>query len=176
MVESDIPQFAEMNVSSAAKLKTLPYVLAQSVPFKPNYSTLERDLSISRNTLPAYMAYLEKAQLVNVLRTPAEGIKRLQKMEKIYLNNPKMAYALSETEPNKGSLRETVFFSWVRVDYPVTSSPVSDFQVRDITFEVGGKSKGRKQLSEAERGFVVKDDIEYTAPGTIPLWMFGFLY
>ena len=44
------------------------------------------------------------------------------------------------------------------------------------TFEVGGKNKGRKQLSEAERGFVVKDDIEYTAPGTIPLWMFGFLY
>ncbi len=163
-------------MSSAAKLNTLLYVLAQSVPFKPNYSTLERDLSISRNTLPAYMAYLEKAQLVNVLRTPAEGIKRLQKMEKIYLNNPNMAYALSETEPNKGSLRETVFFSWLRVDYPVTSSPVSDFQVRDITFEVGGKNKGRKQLSGAERGFVVKDDIEYAAPGTIPLWMFGFLY
>ena len=176
VVESDIPQFAEMNVSSAAKLKTLLYVLAQSVPFKPNYSTLERDLSISRNTLPTYMAYLEKAQLVNVLRTPAEGIKRLQKMEKIYLNNPNMAYALSETEPNKGSLRETVFFSWLRVDYPVTSSPVSDFQVGGITFEVGGKNKGRKQLSGAERGFVVKDDIEYAAPGIIPLWMFGFLY
>ena len=176
MVEVDVPQFAEMSVSSAAKLKKLLYVLAQSVPFKPNYSTLERDLQISRNTLPTYMAYLEKSQLINILREPVSGLKVLQKIEKVYLNNPNIAYALSESEPNKGNLRETIFFAWLRVVYSVTYSPVSDFMVNGLTFEVGGKRKGGKQLAEVKNGYVVKDDIEYAAPGVVPLWMFGFLY
>ena len=42
MVESDIPIFADMTVASAVKLKKLLYVLAQSVPFKPNYTKLAR--------------------------------------------------------------------------------------------------------------------------------------
>ena len=58
VVEFDIPQFADFNVASIQKLKKLLYVLAQSVPFKPNYSKLERDLGISRNALPNYMVAL----------------------------------------------------------------------------------------------------------------------
>ena len=78
MVESDIPIFAEMTVASAVKLKKLLYVLAQSVPFKPNYTKLARDLDISRNVLPDYMSYLEKAGLVNLLREKAQGLKLLE--------------------------------------------------------------------------------------------------
>lgn len=109
MVESDIPIFADMTVASAVKLKKLLYVLAQSVPFKPNYTKLARDLDISRNVLPDYMSYLEKAGLVNLLREKAQGLKLLEKVEKIYLNNTNLAYALSEQVPDIGSVRETVF-------------------------------------------------------------------
>jgi len=45
-----------------------------------------------------------------------------------------------------------------------------------ITFEVGGKKKGKKQLSEAKEGYVVKDDIEFGSSNIIPLWAFGLLY
>ena len=82
MIEVDIPLFAEMNITSSVKLKKLLYVLAQSVPFKPNYSKLERDLDISRNTLPAYIAYLEKAGLISLLHEKAKGLKLLEKVEK----------------------------------------------------------------------------------------------
>lgn len=50
MVESDIPIFADMNVASFVKLKKLLYALAQSVPFKPNYAKLARDLEIDGRT------------------------------------------------------------------------------------------------------------------------------
>lgn len=176
MVESDIPIFAEMNVASAVKLKKLLYMLAQSVPFKPNYTRLERDLDISRNTLPDYVNYLEKAGVINLLREKAQGLKLLEKVDKIYLNNPNMAYALSEEVPDIGSIRETLFFAWMRVGYFVTSSPVSDFEIEGRTFEVGGKNKTGRQIKEAAEGYIVKDDVEYAFKNVIPLWMFGFVY
>ena len=176
MVETDIPMFAEMPVASSVKLKKLLYVLAQSVPFKPNYAKLERDLGISRNTLPDYMNYLEKAGLINLLREKAKGLKLLEKVEKVYLNNPNLSYALSELTPDVGSLRETVFFAWMRVTHFVTSSPISDFEIDGKTFELGGRNKGQKQLEGATEGYVVKDDTEYAYRNIIPLWMFGFVY
>ena len=88
VVEDDVPKFADMEIASVQKLKKLLYILAQNVPFKPNYAKLERDLGISRNTLPKYMQYLEKAGLIGVLREKVQGIKLLEKIEKIYLNNP----------------------------------------------------------------------------------------
>lgn len=176
MVESDIPVFADMNVASAVKLKKLLYALAQSVPFKPNYAKLERDLEISRNTLPDYITYLEKAGIINLLREKAQGLKLLEKVEKVYLNNTNMAYAISEEIPDTGNLRETVFFSWMRVGYLVTSSPVSDFEIDGKTFEVGGKNKTTRQIKQVAEGYVVKDDTEYIFRNIIPLWMFGFIY
>lgn len=176
MVEADIPMFAEMNIASTAKLKKLMYVLAQSVPFKPNYAKLERDLGISRNTLPDYIGYLEKAGLVNLLPEKAQGLKILEKIDKVYLNNPNVAYALANTAPDVGTIRETIFFSWMRVKHWVTASPISDFEVDGKTFEVGGRNKKQKQLRDAEEGYVVKDDAEYAYKNIIPLWMFGFVY
>lgn len=176
MIETDIPQFAEMNVASAFKLKKLLYVLAQSVPFKPNYTKLERDLEISRNTLPTYLLYLEKAGLINLLREKANGIKVLEKIDKIYLNNTDIAYMLSDTTPDIGNIRETVFFTWMRVGHFITSSPISDFEIDGRTFEVGGRNKKRAQIKNAVEGYIVKDDMEYAYQNEIPLWMFGFIY
>lgn len=176
MIETDIPQFAEMNVASAFKLKKLLYVLAQSVPFKPNYTKLERDLEISRNTLPTYLLYLEKAGLINLLREKANGIKVLEKIDKIYLNNTDIAYMLSDTTPDIGNIRETVFFTWMRVGHFIISSPISDFEIDGRTFEVGGRNKKRAQIKNAVEGSIVKDDMEYAYQNEIPLWMFGFIY
>ena len=45
-----------------------------------------------------------------------------------------------------------------------------------MTFEVGGRKKGKKQIEDAKEGYIVKDNIEYAFENQIPLWMFGFLY
>lgn len=178
VVDVDIPQQAELETASRQKLKKLLYVLAQSVPFKPNYSKLERDLEISRNALPNYLHLLEKAGLISLLPTRSGGLKMLEKVEKVYLQNPNIAYALSPTTPDIGSLRENVFFAWTSVKHQVTASPISDFEIEGMTFEVGGRNKGRRQLAEVEpeKGYIVRDDTEYAAMRSVPLWMFGFLY
>ena len=175
-VEDDIPKYAEMTVAASVKLKKLMFMLAQSVPYKPNYTTLARDLDLSRNTLPDYIDYLEKSGLFNALREKSIGDGLLQKPEKLYLDNSNIIYALGLDKSDDGTIRETMFLSWTRQMYAVYSSKISDFEIDGITFEVGGRNKTGRQIKSAERGFVVKDDIEYAVGNTIPIWMFGFLY
>ena len=175
-VEDDIPKYAEMTVAASVKLKKLMFMLAQSVPYKPNYTTLARDLDLSRNTLPDYIDYLEKSGLFNALREKSTGDGLLQKPEKLYLDNSNIIYALGLDKSDDGTIRETMFLSWTRQMYAVYSSKISDFEIDGITFEVGGRNKTGRQIKSAERGFVVKDDIEYAVGNTIPIRMFGFLY
>lgn len=177
-IEVDIPVFAEMEIASVQKLRKLMYVLSQSVPFKPNYSKLSADLDIRRNTLPQYMLYLEKAGLISTLREKAAGMKILEKVEKIYLQNPNFAYALSPNNADIGNIRETIFFAWLQEKYFISSSKVADFEVDEYVFEVGGRKKGQAQIASVAqgKGFIVKDDVERAIGNIIPLWMFGFVY
>lgn len=176
IVEVDIPKFAELSVSTAEKLKTLLYIIAQSVPFKPNYSKIGRDLDMNRNAVADLMVWLDKADLINILRDDTEGYKLLGKVNKIYLNNPNSAYVLSDEEPNVGNIRETIFFGWLRATHKITASSAADFKVGKYTFEVGGQKKGQRQIKDIDNAFVVKDDIEYGHLNEIPLWAFGLLY
>ncbi len=177
VVEQDIPKFAGLSVSTAGKLKTLLYIIAQSVPFKPNYSKIGKDLDMHRNYVADIVVWLEKAGLVNVLRDDTKGISLLGKVNKIYLNNPNIAYVLSDSEPDIGNIRETIFLEWMRASgHNVTSSPVADFKAGKYTFEIGGKNKGQKQISGTDNAYIVKDDIEYGSNNVIPLWAFGLMY
>ena len=135
-------------------------------------------MGISRNVLPNYMHLLEKAGLISLLPEKANGLKQLEKIKKVYLQNPNIAYALYSDMSDKGSMRESIFFAWMRVKHHITSSPVSDFESEGYTFEVGGRNKGRRQLNgiASQKAYVVKDDIEHATLHNIPLWMFGFLY
>lgn len=176
ILETDIPLFAKLNVSTAAKLRHLLVVLAQSVPFKPNYSTLSKVIDIDRQTLSDYIAYMEKAGLIKQLYDATGGVRGLGKITKLYLENTNLAYVLGKEAPEVGNLRETFFFNQLAVNYDVMASAKSDFQVNQYTFEIGGRKKGNAQIIGIDNAFVVKDDIEYGFGNTVPLWQFGFLY
>ena len=176
ILENDIRDFAGMTVSTARALKKLMYIVAQSAPFKPNYSKIAEDLHLNRNLTADLMIYLEKAQLVNILRDGTWGISSLGKVEKVYLNNTNLAYAIAGDVTNTGNARETVFFSMLAPVADVVSSPSADFKTGKYTFEVGGRSKSGRQIKGIEDAYIVKDDIEYGDGNILPLWAFGFLY
>lgn len=176
-VEDDIPAYAEMTVAATMKLKKLMYILSKSVPFKPSNDTLGRDLSLSRNTVPDYIGYLEASGLFNALREPGHSDNLLAKIEKLYLGNSNIAFSLSENGIiDEGNMRETNFLAWTSQVCKPTSSKISDFEIDGITFEVGGKNKNGPQIKDAERGYLVKDNLEFASGQSVPIWMFGFLY
>ena len=175
-VEVDIPKYAGMTIAATQKLKKFMYYISTSVPIKINFSDMARDLGLDRDDLPKYLEYLEKAELVSVLRVKANGDAILRKMDKLYLNNPNMAHVLSGEKPETGNARETIFYRWTKHKFETLESPTSDFEIEGKTFEVGGRKKGKKQIAGIQDGYIVKDDIEYVYDNQIPLWMFGFLY
>lgn len=176
-LETDIPQYADLSVATARKLKQLLAIIAQSAPFKPNMSQIGGQLKVSRNSIANLCALLEKSGLIGQLRTSTQGIQGLGKVDKIYLDNPTLIYVLGNPNIETGTVRETFFFNQSRIFGSITSSPVSDFIIDDkYTFEVGGHKKKQHQLQNMENGYVVKDDIETGYGNIIPLWMFGMLY
>ena len=133
-------------------------------------------VGVSRNVLPDYFLYMEKAGIISQLRDATGGIRGLGKVDKVYLDNSNLAYILAGSEANIGNIRETFFYNQLRVHNDIIVSRISDFEINGVTFEVGGKSKGQKQIAEAKKGYVVKDDIEIGTGNIIPFWMFGLNY
>ena len=175
-LEIDIPQFANLSVATARKLKRLLLVVAESVPFKPNFVALAAKLAVSRNSLEEYMAFMEDAGLIARLRNQANGVISLGKIDKIYLDNTTLIYCLSEKKPEIGNIRETFFLNQMRVNHAPVSSAVADFRIAQHTFEVGGKSKAQEQIKDTPNAFIVKDSIEYGYKNVVPLWAFGLNY
>jgi len=175
-LEVDIPQFANLSVTTARKMKKLLLVVAESVPFKPNFVSLASKLEVSRNSLEEYLTFMEDAGLISRLRDSATGIIGLGKVEKVYLDNPNLIYYLSAKVPETGNIRETFFLNQTRVNNAVISSAAADFKIDKYTFEVGGKSKSQEQIKNTDNAFIVKDNIEYGYKNVIPLWAFGLNY
>ena len=175
-LESDIPQYANLNVGTSRKLKRLLSIISESVPFKPNFSKISEMIGVSRNSLDDYLSYMEKAGLIGQLRSETSGIRGLGKVKKVYLDNTNIIFNLVGEKSNIGNLRETFFFNQMRVKNEVISSRKADFVIENHTFEVGGKNKQQNQIEKDDKSFVVKDDIEYGYRNVIPLWAFGMNY
>ena len=175
-METDIPLYANINISVARKLQNLLVVIAESVPFKPNYKKLAEITSISRNDIADYIYYMERAGMLMSLHDTTQGIRSIGKSHKLYVDNTNLMYVLSPENIDKGNLRETFFLNQMRVKYPVTASQKADFEIGNYIFEVGGKNKNQKQLDNNPDGYIVKDDIEFGYRNVIPLWAFGLTY
>lgn len=175
-LETDIPQYANLNVGTSRKLKRLLSIIAESVPFKPNFSKISEIIGVSRNSLDDYFSYMEKAGLIGQLRNEASGIRGLGKVDKVYLDNTNIIFNLVGDKSNVGNIRETFFFNQMRLNNNVISSQKADFVIDDFTFEVGGKNKQQTQIEKDGKSFVVKDDIEFGYLNVIPLWAFGLNY
>ncbi len=176
-LELDLPAAYGISYATVDKLKQLLVVLAESVPLKPNISKLSETLQATRGSVIDYLHYLEELGVLALLHRDSFGITRLQKPEKVYLSHPNLQYALTETRPDKGTLRESFFLSQTHPRHRVEYTEQGDFRLdRRITVEVGGSTKSGRQIANLPDAYIASDDIEIGFGTKIPLWLFGFLY
>lgn len=173
---TDIAQYADIKPATARRLTQMLAVIARLAPYKPSYESLATEVGVSKNNVPDYLVLLEQAGMIGMLRDDTAGLRGLGKVEKVYIDNPSLMSVLAADKPDKGNLRETFFYNQMRVANDLSASRVSDFYIAPYTFEVGGKHKGKRQISSVEHGIVVRDDIEYGGAGIVPLWHFGMNY
>ncbi len=177
VIESDLPSVQNIDYTAVHYLKKLISILSEIVPYKPNIVKLSQQVGVSRETLIRYLYLLGNADLLILLQPAAQGISRMNKPEKVYLNNPNLAFALASNQLNMGTIRETFFVNQLQVFHSVTASTQGDFLVNNkYIFEIGGKNKTRKQIAGLENAWIAADDIDYARENKIPLWLFGFLY
>jgi hypothetical protein len=176
IVDIDLAYITPYNAGTAVKVKRLLSVIAESAPFKPNMSALARKIEIHRESIYEYIYQLRDARLLNILSASGKGVSRLQKPDKIFLENTNLAYAMNP-RPDKGKMRETFLLNQLtNTGVEIFAPAHGDFLTSGITIEVGGKSKNAKQVMNTESWLVASDDIEVGFGAKVPLWLFGFLY
>ena len=179
IIDTELPLLRGVDVSYSSKLKQMLLIISESAPFIPNITKLSERTGINRNTFISYLNFLMEAGLLRNMYREAHGITRLQKPEKIFLENTNIAYALNNRLPEKGNIRETFFANQLSYSHKLTIPENGDFMTEDDRlFEIGGESKTNKQFKNTAvtNGFIASDDIEFGNGNKIPLWMFGFLY
>ena len=177
ILEIELPTLRQVDPSYIIKLKQLLMVISSSVPFKPNVTKLAERIGINRNTLITYFHYLEESGLTQQLFKDAKGITRLQKPDKIYLDNTNLLYTIAPQNVQIGHVRETFFANQLAYKHLVEYTDVGDFRIdQTLTFEIGGKHKTKEQVKDLQNAFIAADDIEIGFQEKIPLWLFGFLY
>jgi predicted AAA+ superfamily ATPase len=177
ILEVDLHKAIEITQGSIDKIRQLIYIVATSVPFKPNISKLSEKIGVTRNSLKLFFNLLEESQIIHQLHNSVKGVSLLSKPEKIYLYHPNLLFAIADANTNVGNLRETFFINQLSAKHKVDYNEIGDFFVDDkYIFEVGGKNKTRKQIAGIKNSYTAKDDIETGYENEIPLWLFGFLY
>ena len=115
--------------------------------------------------------------MIRLVNQPDRFISRLQKPDKIFLDNPNLFYALNPEMVNPGSLRETFALNQLSVKHEVNLHEQADFLAdHQFIIEIGGKNKENRQVRNLEHSFIFQDDIEIGHHNKIPLWLLGFLY
>ena len=177
IIEIELPLLRKVDIAYSNKIKQLLSIIAQSVPFIPNISKLSEKIAINRQTLLAYLYYLQEAGLTKNLYRSNKGISLLQKPEKIFLENTNLSFAFLSEKPNVGSLRETFFYNQLGYKSEITFPDTADFLVNNkFLFEIGGAGKKEDEKNKSKNFYIAADDIEYGYKNKIPLWLFGFLY
>jgi predicted AAA+ superfamily ATPase len=175
IIELELPLLRAVEMAYTPRLKQLLLIIAQSAPFIPNISKLSKRIGINRTTLLTYLTYLQEAGITRNLYRQSKGISKLQKPEKIFLENSNFAY--THAGANTGNVRETFFANQIGYHHQLSFPKQGDFLVDDTyLFEIGGRRKGNKQIVEMENSYIAADNLEYAHDNKIPLWLFGFLY
>jgi len=177
VLDVDLPSVENIDFNAVHHLRTLMSIISEITPFKPNILKLSRQVGISRETLLRYLYLMERADLLLLLKSGTKGISRMNKPDKVYLNNPNLLYALKQQMANTGNIRETFFFNQLNEGHTINYVPSGDFLIDDVyTFEVGEKNKQQKQIAGIKNAYIAADNIEHPHHNRIPLWLFGFLY
>lgn len=182
-IESDLLSiYPNLSGVSITKIKKLLSSIMSSVPFKPNYSDLQKILDIKDiRTLKEYLVYLDDAGIIRMLMANSMAYKNIDKPEKIYMADTNL---MNLADKDIGSMWETFFFnqlscydSIISSNKGIFSNKSGDFICEEkYIFEVGGKNKDFNQIKDTDNSFLALDDIEIGYKKKIPLWIFGFLY
>ncbi len=180
-IYEDIANFYNLKTSNLINFKKLLSYFSTIPPGETNINNISMTIGIDNKTIRNYIEIMESTGLLCKINLNKSGSSLLKSSMKVYIDNPNLYYTIAEEiglEAKIGTLREIFFIKMIQNSgHKLFYSKIGDFEVNNINFEIGGKSKTRKQIkSKLDSSYLVKDDILIGEKGIIPLYLFGFLY
>ncbi len=183
IIRSDISAAAALRVDEPAAVeKTLAFI-GKSPAEGINYSSVSRNVGLTKYKAEEYLRLLERAFVVNLLFPAGTNVLREPKV----LLAPPWRLLYRGWDEALGALREDFAAQALRAaGYECqylksrTGAKTPDFLVADgagpLAVEVGGKGKGRRQFKgiEVERKLVLAH-AGASGPGRAPLHLLGFV-
>ena len=179
ITEQELPSLCGTDPAYSRKIKALLSIIASSVPFEIDITKLAKTIGLARNSVIAYLQNLDKAELIKLLYSDLMSIKKMQKPDKIYIQNTNLLNAIVSGNVHIGTIRETFVINQLsssghEVEY---GRSAGDFVVDGrYTFEVGGPDKTFRQIAGIENSYILADRIEFVSGNKLPLWLIGMIY
>ena len=177
-IDDELTKICKVDVGNTRKIKALMTMLCASEPYQLDISKLSVQSGLKRETVLAYLNYMDKAKLLHLLYCDLVNAKRMQKPDKIYIDNSNMLYAWATTPVRIGTARETFVVNQLSAKHQVEfGKKKGDFKIDGIyTIEVGGEDKDFRQIANLPNSYVLADNIETAIGHKLPIWVVGFLY
>lgn len=178
IIDYELPETRNIIVANTRKLKALLSVLANNVPFQVDITNLSGKIEIERNTVLAYLKYLDEAKLIKLLYSDIQSVKKMQKPDKIFLDNTNILTAIADEGGKIGTKREIFAINQLGYKHQVEYGKENgDFKIDGkYTFEIGGKDKSFRQIADIPNSYIFSDDIDTPNGAKLPLWLLGLLY
>lgn len=178
IIDIELPRICGVDLNNTRKIKSLLTILCASVPFQVDITKLATQSGLKRDTIINYLSYLDKAKLIRLLYSDLKNIKRMQKPDKIYIDNTNLLNAWATTPIQIGTIRETFVANQLSANHVVEFRKTNgDFLVDSkYTFEVGGDDKDFQQIANVADSFILADDMETAIDKKLPIWVVGFDY
>lgn len=175
VILQDLASLRDVNIKYEIDVYKLLYLIARSPPFEVNYSSISRELGISKTMAIRIVRDLEMAGIIlPIFPCKKKGVD-VKKEPKVYLTIPlRKFFAKQGVEINKGALREEFFVNHIRKLCYLKGKrgeKTPDFKVNDIIIEIGGEGKTKYQKPD----YIAVDGLS-TVSNKIPLFLFGFVY
>ncbi len=184
IIQRDIPSIATLRIDEIPLIeKTVKFIGKSSVD-GINYSSISRNIGITKYKAQSYINLLSKALVLHVIFPKGTNVMREPKV----LLSPPYRLLFNDFEDAIGGLREDFCIEMlanakVECHYlkSTRGSKTPDFLARDrqgdIVFEVGGKGKGRSQFKgiKVDRKIILSHD-DKTEGLHRPLFLLGYLY
>lgn len=177
ITEQEMTVFCGIDPAYTRKLKAMLLFLSNNLPYEVNIAKLASYLEINKSTVLNYLSSMNKAELLHLLYTDNMSVTKMQKPDKIYLQNTNLLYALGEN-CHIGTVRECFVINQLSVKHNIEyGKAAGDFKVDGkITFEVGGEKKSFDQIANIPDSYILADNIEFPIGKKLPIWTVGLIY
>jgi len=183
VITRDIPSVARLFVDELESIRRLLQFVGRSAVDGINYSSLSKNLGITKYKAQQYVGYLEKAFILHQVFPAGTNVLREPKV----LMSPPNRLLYRDFDDAVGGLREDYFAetmkqAGIRFKYlkSTRGAKTPDFLIEDasgkLVVEVGGPKKGRQQF----KGINIDRKIVFAhsplpEEGRLPLFLLGYL-